>query len=418
METNVIGISNSSQAVKSKALLIIILGILSAIIPFSIDMYLPGFPVIASDLNVTVDMVSYSLASFFIGICIGQLITGPLLDRYGRKTPLYIGIIIYILASIGCSLTNSVELLIVLRFLQALGGSVTMVAPRAIVRDIFPVNENAKIFSVLILVLSISPLLAPSFGSLIISTIGWKFVFVALAIITGLVLISLFLWLPESKGTDLSVTIKPRKILKGYISVLKHPVFFTYAISGSISFAALFAYLSGSPFVFMKIHNVSQTQYGIIFAIIAVGLTASSQLNSYLLRKHSPEKLMVFFIILQAIIGFILVVGTFTGILNLYSTIALIFLFLFCQGSCFPNSSALAMAPFAKDAGAASALLGALQMGLGALSAALVGIANPQSSLPMVTVMFGCTLLGLIVLGIGRISARKKPGQVSLSMAH
>lgn len=172
---------------RKQSLLILILGLLSAIGPFSIDMYLPGFLAIAANLHTSVDYVAYSLSSFFIGICAGQLLCGPLLDRFGRKKPLCVGLVLYILASIGCSLSKSVEVLIAFRFLQALGGCVGMVAPNAIVRDIFPVEENAKVFSLLILILGVSPILAPTLGSYIISTFGWPLVFIVLSIVTALI---------------------------------------------------------------------------------------------------------------------------------------------------------------------------------------------------------------------------------------
>ena len=162
---------------KNRSILILILGLLSAIGPFSIDTYLSGFPTIAKDLGVTVDEVAYSLSSFFIGISVGQLIYGPLLDRFGRKKPLMIGLSIYMVASLACATANSVEVLIVARFLQALGACVGMVAPRAIVRDIFPVEETAKIFSLLMLILGVSPIIAPSVGSYMITLMGWHSVF-------------------------------------------------------------------------------------------------------------------------------------------------------------------------------------------------------------------------------------------------
>ena len=157
---------------RKKNVLILILGLLSAIGPFSIDMYLPGFPAIAADLQTTVDAVSYSLASFFIGVSFGQLICGPLLDRFGRRIVLIVGLILYLVASVGCAMSTSIEMLIGFRLLQALGGCVGMVAPRSIVRDLFPVEENAKIFSLLILVLAISPILAPTVGSYVIALWG------------------------------------------------------------------------------------------------------------------------------------------------------------------------------------------------------------------------------------------------------
>src|SRR5919112_1015940 len=185
---------------RNRSLLILILGLLSAIGPFSIDMYLPGFPAIAANLHTTVDRVAYSLSSFFIGICTGQLLCGPLLDRFGRKTPLCIGLVLYILASIGCSLSKSVEVLIAFRFLQALGGCVGMVAPNAIVRDIFPVDQNAKVFSLLILILGVSPILAPTVGSYVVAHYSWQVVFVILAVVTTLILFAVVKWLPESKS--------------------------------------------------------------------------------------------------------------------------------------------------------------------------------------------------------------------------
>ena len=386
---------------RKRSSLILILGLLSAIGPFSIDMYLPGFPTIAADLHTTVDYVSYSLSSFFIGICAGQLICGPLLDRFGRKRPLYVGLIIYIAASLGCAMSNSVELLIGFRFLQALGGCVGMVAPGAIVRDMFPVNENAKIFSLLILILGVSPIIAPTVGSYLIIAFGWHFVFIVLAIITALLLIVVIFLLPESKQPDPSMSLKPRPILNNFLFVLKQPQFFTYAFAGAIAAAGLFAYLAGSPFVFMNIFKVSEQHYGWIFGLIAAGLITSSQLNNVLLRKYDSAQIIKTVLWAQTAIGLLLFTGSAFDLLNLYSATGLMFLFLSCQGFSFPNSSALSLAPFTKEAGSASALMGAMQMGFGALASALVGFISNGTTLPMTGVMAGCALLGLIILSIG-----------------
>jgi MFS transporter, DHA1 family, multidrug resistance protein len=387
---------------RQRSTLILILGLLSAIGPFSIDMYLPGFPTIAADLNTTVDNVAYSLSSFFIGICIGQLICGPLLDRYGRKLILYAGLAIYIAASFACAMSDSVEMLIGFRFLQALGCCVGMVAPSAIVRDIFPINENVKIFSLLILILGVSPIIAPTVGSYLITAFGWKYVFILLAIIAALLLLAVIFLLPESKQPDPSMSLRPGNILTNFQFVLKQPQFFTYAFSGAIAAAGLFAYLAGSPFVFMKFFKMSEQRYGWIFGLIAAGLITCSQLNNLLLKKFSSEQIIRTVLIVQSIIGLLLCIGSYIGWLNLYSTIFLIFLFLAGQGFSFPNSAALSMAPFTKEAGSASALMGAMQMGFGAVASALVGMINNGTTLPMLAVMAGCALLGLIILGIGR----------------
>ena len=387
---------------RKRSTLILILGLLSAIGPFSIDMYLPGFPAIAADMNTTVDNVAYSLSSFFIGICIGQLICGPLLDRYGRKLILYVGLAIYIAASFACAMSDSVEMLIGFRFLQALGCCVGMVAPSAIVRDMFPVNENVKIFSLLILILGVSPIIAPTVGSYLIIAYGWKSVFVVLASISALLLLAVIFLLPESKQPDPSILLRPKPILHNFLFVLKQPQFFTYAFSGAIAAAGLFAYLAGSPFVFMKIFQMSEQQYGWIFGLIAAVLITCSQLNNVVLRKFTSEQIIRTVLIVQSIIGILLCIGSYVDWLNLYSTILLIFLFLAGQGFSFPNSAALSMAPFTKEAGSASALMGAMQMGFGAIASALVGMINNGTTLPMLAVMAGCALLGLIILGIGR----------------
>ncbi len=383
---------------KNRATIILILGFLSAIAPFSIDMYLPGFPVIATDLNTSIEMVSYSLSSFFIGVCIGQVLCGPLLDRFGRKMPLYAGLLLYIVATIGCVFTKSVEVLIALRFLQAIGGCVGMVAPRAIIRDMFHVDESAKIFSYLILILGVSPIIAPTAGSYIITHFGWHAIFILLTIISVLLLVAVVIWLPESKQPDPSFSLQPKPILDSFWIVLRQSQFFTYAVTGAISSAGLFAYLAGSPYVFMKLFGTTEQQYGGIFALIAAGLIISSQLNNRLLKKYSSQQIVKSALAIQTIAGLLLFVGTAVGWLNLYTTILLIFLYLSCQGFNFPNASALSMAPFNKHAGSASALMGGIQMGIGALASAVVGLLNPHSAMPMTGVMAACVLLAWIIL--------------------
>jgi len=392
-----------------RLIVILILGLLSAIGPFSIDMYLPGFPAIAKDLNASVDAVSYTLASFFVGVCIGQLVSGPLLDRFGRKRPLYVGMSLYSLASIGCAFSTSVEVLIVFRFFQALGGCVTMVAPRAIIRDLFPVEESAKIFSMMILILGVSPILAPTVGSFLIEDFGWQSVFLVLGAISLLVLLSVVFLMPESKQPDPTFSLKVSDILSSFKTVMKERQFYMYTLSGSIAAAGLFAYLAGSPFVLLKLHGVSEKGYGIIFAIIASGLITASQLNNLLLKKYSSVQIVKFTLILQTVFGLCLFIGTALHLMNLYALVTLIFLFLSCQGFNFPNSAALSMAPFEKEAGSASALMGAIQMGFGAAAAAIVGALNATTALPMTGVMAVCSLWALVILLMaGKKNARLK----------
>ncbi|RYF90223.1 MAG: Bcr/CflA family efflux MFS transporter [Chitinophagaceae bacterium] len=391
----------TAHSVKNRTAIIIILGLLSAVGPFSIDMYLPGFPAMAKDLSVTVDVISYSLASFFVGVCIGQLLCGPLLDRFGRKVPLIVGMSLYIVASLGCAFSNSIEVLIFFRFLQALGGCVGMVAPRAIIRDVFPLRENAKIFSLMILILGVAPICAPTTGSYLISAFGWHSVFIVLAAIGAMVLLAVIFGLPESKKADPSYSMKLGTIVTNYMGVFKVAQFNTYAIMGAISSAGLFAYLAGSPFVFMELYGTTERQYGYIFAIIAAGLILCSQLNNQLLKKYSSQQITVVTLSVQTAVGLLLLIGTVFNFLNLYSTIALISMFLSCQGFAFPNSSALSMAPFKKNAGTASALMGAMQMAFGALAAAMIGLSNPTTALPLALIMASCAAIALLILVFG-----------------
>lgn len=388
--------------------LILILGLLSAIGPFSIDMYLPGFPDIAADLHTTVAKVSLSLSSFFIGISVGQMLYGPLLDRFGRKKPLYIGISVYLMASIGCAMATSVDALIWLRLLQALGSCSGMVASRAMVRDLFPVNENAKVFSLLMLVVGVSPIIAPTLGGYISAQYGWHYVFIVLTVMAAIILLAIHFYLPESRKPDPSFSLRPRPIIHSFLNVAKEPQFYTYAFTGSIASAGLYAYISGSPSVFMEIYKVSEKQYGWIFAMVAAGLITSSQLNTLLLRKYKSEQIIVIALLCQSLTGIILFTGTLLGFLGLFSTIFLCFIFLSCQGFTFPNTSALSLAPFSKTAGSASALLGSIQMGIGAFTSALVSYLNDGTALPMTGVMAGCALLSFTILMIGGRIIRNK----------
>ena len=394
---------------KKYFLLILILGTLSAISPFSIDMYLPGFPAIAKDLNTTVAKVQLSLSSYFIGISIGQLFYGPLLDRFGRKQPLYFGLALYLLASIGCALAISVESLIVFRFLQALGGCVGLVASRAMIRDIFPVSEIAKVFSLLMLVIGVSPLLAPTLGGYVTVAFGWHYIFIILALMSALILAGVHYVLPESREPDKSILLKPRPILKNFLTVLKTPQFYTYTFTGAIAASGLYAYIAGSPYVFMEIYKVSAEHYGWIFALIAVGIIGSSQLNTILLRRFKSEQIIVGALICQSITGLFLVTGAYFGFTGLGSTIFLIFIFLCCQGFSFPNSSALALTPFIRNAGSASALLGSFQMALGAVATVMVSVLSNHTALPMTGVMAFCAICSLSVLLIGRRIMQNSP---------
>lgn len=382
--------------------LILILGSLTALGPFSIDMYLPGFKEIALDLDTTVNKVSLSLSSYFIGISAGQLLYGPLLDRFGRKNPLYIGLAVYILASLGCALSTNVDIFIGLRFVQAIGSCAATVAAMAMVRDLFPVEDSPKVFSLLMLVVGLSPMLAPTIGGYVIAGFGWHTIFVILAVMGVAILIASYVGLPNTHKPDVTISLKPKPIITGFANVLKTPQFYTYALSGAVAFSGLFTYVAGSPLVFMDIFKVSGEAYGWIFAFMSVSFIGSSQLNSVLLKKYNSEQLVYFGLALQCFVSIIFLVAAMNNLLDLYGTIAMLFLYLGCLGLTNPNTAGLSLAPFTKNAGSASALLGALQLGMGAVASMAVGVLVKDSMVPMVAIMASSTIIALLILLIGR----------------
>lgn len=393
---------SSSQQRPGKARLIFILGLLTALGPFSIDMYLPAFPDIAAGLQTTTARVMLSLSSFFIGISAGQLLYGPLLERFGRKRPLYFGLSLYLLASVGCAFATSVDWLIAIRLLQALGGCAGMVAARAIVRDLFEVKENAKIFSRLMLVVAISPIVAPALGGYVTAVLGWRWVFACLVIVAAITLAAAAWLLPESKHPDPQFSLRPLPILRNFSGIIRHPQFYTYAFTSAIASAGLYAYISGSPYVYMELLRVSEKTYGWIFAFIASGLITASQINNLLLRRHTSEQIIRGALVAQGSVAILLVTTVLLGFTGLYLTTLLIFLFLSCQGFIFPNASALSLAPFGHKAGSASALMGAIQMSIGAGASALVSLLSNHTALPMTGVMCTTALSALTVLLVGR----------------
>jgi DHA1 family bicyclomycin/chloramphenicol resistance-like MFS transporter len=392
----------SNYKINSSFTVILIMGLLTAIAPLSIDMYLPAFPAIAKTLHTTVSGVTLSLSSFFIGISAGQLLYGPLLERYGRKKPLYAGLCLYFLASVGCALAQSVNALIVFRLFEAVGGCVGMVAARAMVRDLFDVKENAKVFSLLMLVVSVSPIIAPTLGGYITATLGWRYVFAMLIIVVLFILAGTYFFLPESKKPDPNFSLRPAPILKNFASVLRHPQFLTFALTGAISYAGLYAYVGGAPYVFMEIYKVSETQFGWIFALIAAGLIGASQVNNLALRRYDSKQIIQVASCCQTIIGITLVCVTLFGWSSLFLTVLFVFLFLACQGFIFPNATALALAPMAQNAGNASALIGAIQLTIGATASAIISVLQNRTALPMAVVMSFCAVMAFTVFLLGK----------------
>ena len=342
--------------------LILLLGTLSAIGPFAVDMYLPGFPAIAADLGTDIAHVGLSLTSYFIGISIGQIGCGPVMDRFGRKKPLIVGLLLYIGAALGCAFSRSVDSLVTLRLFMALGGCVGMAGSRAVVRDLFSGAETARVLSALVMIFGVAPIVAPTVGGFVVATVGWRFIFVILAAIAAAVFIAVSRLLEESKGPDPSISLKPGNIVRQYLGLFREPVFSIYTFASAASVGGFFAYISGSPFVYMKLLGFTETEFGWIYAINAIGLISASQLNRVWLRRQGSATVLRTVIIAQFVVIFGLVAGLLTGISGKVGIVSLIFCYLFLFGFVNPNAMGLALQPFTRTAGSASALLGSLQM--------------------------------------------------------
>ena len=379
----------------NKKLILLILGLLSAIGPFSIDMYLPAFDTIAQDFNTNIEKVQLSLTSFFVGIALGQIIYGPLLDKYGRKKPLIVGLCIYVIASICCVLTRNVESLIVLRFIQALGSCAGMVASRAMVQDYYQGKEAARVFSLLMLVIAISPILAPSAGAFLLDHFDWHYIFIALFSI-GFIILGLTVFaLPESYAGNKNFSLAPKAIISQYFQVFTNQTFIFYCLIASTASAGLYAYLAGSSYVLQELYGLSKKEYGLAFAFVASALILSTQLNRFFLKRWSMQQICIIANCGQVIVGLLMLLSLWTNFISLPVILGLTFGYLMCQGFIFPNASAMAMAPFKISAGSASALLGFLQMGLGSLSSGLVSLFHNNTPQPMVSAMGICAILSL-----------------------
>jgi MFS transporter, DHA1 family, multidrug resistance protein len=397
------------ESARSNLLIIFILGALSTVSPFSIDMYLPAFPQIARDLGTTPAQISLSVSGYFIGLALGQLFYGPLLDRFGRKPPLYAGLSLFAVASLGCIAVRSPELFIAFRLLQALGGCVAQVGAIAMVRDFFPARESARILSLLMLVLSVSPLFAPSIGSVIATTIGWPWIFVALAGFAVLLMLVVGLLLPEGHRPDPEISLLPRAVLGGFQQILVDPQFHTYAFAGAFAFGGLFVYVAGSPIVFIDGFQVGPRAYGLIFAVLACGFIGGSQFNIWLSRRFADHKVFRVAVICQNAIMLIIVVGTFYGWYGLPGTVALLLVYLPFCGIAYPNAAAIALAPFSRNVGSAAAVLGFVQMGIGALASTGVGLLHATSSLAVFMLMGATAVIGLVFLLANQRRVRLAP---------
>ena len=373
------------------------LGSLTALGPLSIDMYLPSFQAIARDLTASPAQVQLTLAVFFVALGIGQAFYGPLSDRFGRRRPLCFGLTLYVLASAGCALARSIEALVAWRFAQALGGCAGMVIARAVVRDRFDEREAARFFSLLILVTGLAPILAPSIGGQILVFFSWRAIFWTLAGFALVGFITATFVLPESLPPERRTEGGVATALRVYARLLRDRAFMRYALSGALVISGMFAYIFGSPFVFMQIYGVRPERFGWIFGAIALGLISASQLNRVVLARVAGARILSHALVVTAAAGAMLLVMAWTGVGGLAGLLGPLFVYIASLGFVLPNVIATALGPQGRNAGTASALLGTLQFGAGATVGALLGVLGDGTTVPMAGLIAGCGLSALLV---------------------
>jgi DHA1 family bicyclomycin/chloramphenicol resistance-like MFS transporter len=370
--------------------LIVLLGALTAFAPVSIDMYLPALPTIGLAFKAAAGQVQLSLAAFFLGLAVGQAFYGPISDRFGRKQPLYAGLVLFAIASAGCALSTSIDMLIVLRFFQALGACSGQVIARAVVRDLFEPRESARVFSLLLLVMGVSPILAPLVGGQILQWFEWRVVFWVITALAVFGLAGVILRVPETHREENKRSLNLGKVLGVYYELVTDRTFIGYAVTGALAMAGLYTYIVATPFVFIELFHVPSNRFGIFFGINAIGLIAASQVNVRLIRRFDTDMIIRKVLVVEVATGFLLLAGTVAGVIGLPGTAVLLFVYIASVGCLFPNTTALAMAAHGNKAGSASALVGTLQFTLAAIAASAVGAANNGTALPMAAVIAAC----------------------------
>lgn len=382
--------------------MVLILGALSAFGPLAIDFYLPAFPAMAQAFATDEKHVQATLAAYFLGLSIGQLAYGPVADRFGRRKPLMFGVTLFTLASLACAYAPNLDTLVVARFIQALGGCAGMVLSRAIVSDKCDPVASAKVFSQLMLVMGLAPILAPMLGGVLVNLAGWQSIFLALSLFSAGCLLAVSLGLPESLPEHI-----PRQPLSGalrqYLRLLADRVFLGHALTGGIAIAGMFAYIAGSPFVFIKLYGVPAEHYGWLFGTNAAGFILVAQVNARLLAKRGPAFLLGRAVWLYLVAGLVLLGVAALRPAQLWPLLVPLFICIASLGCIIPNASGCAMSGQGARAGSASALMGCVQFSVAAGAAALVGLLHDGSAVPMAIVI---SLCGALVVSVALLTRR------------
>lgn len=378
------------------------MGALTALGPFSIDMYLPAFPSIAASLDVSRGDVERTLAAYLIGLAVSQIFYGPLADRFGRRMPLVLGLTLYIVSSLGCALAPGIESLTFWRFLQAVGGAAGVVIPRAVIRDHYDTQQSARALSLLMLIMGLAPILAPLIGGQLLVVADWRAMFWLMMVLATLLLGCVLFIMRESLHPDRVVALRWSTIVSNYAALLRHRRFMFHSLAGGFGQAGMFAYIIGSPRLFIEIYGIAPQYYGLLFGTNAMALIIGSQVSARLLRTRSPAGLQRS--AQQALLGAALLALAIavSGTMTLPVLMVCIVIYMGSQGFVNPNSAALALAEQGNRLGAASALLGTLQLSSGALAGLLMSVWQVESALPLSTALAVCAALSWLCGSIAR----------------
>ena len=366
--------------------MIIVLGLLVALGPLTIDMYLPALPKIADELSLSSSVAQLTLTGTLAGLALGQLIVGPLSDSLGRKKPLIAGILLHMAASLLCLFASNIATLGIARGLQGVGAAAAMVVAIAVVGDLFADSVAATVMSRLMLVLGVAPVVAPSLGAAVLLHASWHWVFAALVVLAGALLVMAVLALPETLAVDHRRPLKVRGILATYLELVRDVRFVILVLVAALGMSGLFAYISGASFVLQGRYGLSQGTFALVFGAGAIALIGSTQFNVVLLRRFPPQQIMVWALFAASVSGLVFVGLATAGIGGLPGFVVPVWAILGAMGLVIPNAPAVALTRHPDAAGTAAALLGAAQFGLGAAVAPVVGVLG-NDEFAMATVM-------------------------------
>ncbi|MEU3375490.1 Bcr/CflA family multidrug efflux MFS transporter [Streptomyces sp. NPDC006660] len=387
-------------AVRRAGLLVtLVLGGLTALPPLSMDMYLPALPEVTDALRSPAATIQLTLTACLAGMALGQLVVGPMSDKWGRRRPLLIGMVVYVLATAVCAFAPNVELLIAFRLLQGLAGAAGIVIARAVVRDLYDGVEMARFFSTLMLISGVAPVVAPLIGGQVLRLTDWRGVFAVLTVVGLLLTAVVFKWLHETLPAERRHPGGVGQALRTMGALLKDRVFTGYMLAGGFAFAALFAYISASPFVVQEIYGASPQTFSLLFGLNSVGLVVVGQINGKLLiGRVSLDKVLglgLAVIALAATALLLMTSGVF-GDVGLVPVAAGLFVLMSAMGLAMPNTNAQALMRTPNAAGSASALLGTSSFLVGAVASPLVGIAGEATAVPMAVVQLASAVAALL----------------------